>query len=820
MKKFFLPVLLAVLTGTLFNPLFAQKYVSTQASKKNAVIELFTAVRDPYSYAGNEKAKKMTYADPARIFMIAYHPSNASYTLPFGDDEDLSRNWPNNFFTTQFAGMNGTDDLPFAFINRRLYNSKRALKRTEWAYNVPLILNESSPCNVGFNGTYDPNTKSLTVDVEVYFTAAVTDKYHIYAVLLEDSIVTRQAWQYGFGDLELYPQKKVFRDSITPGAWGDPINEATNQGSLITRKYTFNNSTRQYNIEKCSVVVFIRNATNEEIVTGWGSKAHTDRLVLSPALPAFAAAGVNEAKEQIFTLKNNSDTKGNLQVSFNKSSRTPSDWTLQYSIAKTGIKKAFSPQSETVSVDPHDSIDITVTIKPGATTGVGDAFLDIFCDNIYNEKESGRFTAITNTVENLEVMERPEEGEPYSLNPVIEATGRGKYLKFDARGMASVYSGLTKLKTVSWSFNPCDSMIQEYGSTIVNMMKNGVRFLIAGSFPITTLYEENTSNPFFKYTGVMIDISNKHYFGGSFTFTSDSADPYFPGLSLPWVRNEETDSLTQPLAIRDSTIASKILTKDKLIMATKSRTAESKAVVIHFNPYSLSSSSDRNGFIDKCLDWLERDDVQGPVATLNTVNMKFGEVKGGSYKDTTLEIANTGNSDLTLVKTEITGTNPTYFTVTDGIGSQVVLAPGAKDTITIRFSVPSTLTAARDYTASIEIATTDSEHPLRVCDLAGRGIPSNGVEDEADRALLVKATPNPFSKESVISFELNHVAPVNVEAMLIDVSGRKLETVYDGLLQPGNTVVRFNATATAPGTYFLVVKSVLGNYNIPVVIVR
>ncbi len=820
MKKFFPPILFILLTVLFFNPLVAQKYVSTQPEKKNAVMELFTGVRDAYSYAGNEKIYKMSISNPANIFMIAYHPSNANYTLAYGGDESLRREWPSNFFTKGFCGMNGPDDLPVAMVNRRQYSGVRARKKDTWKNDANAILSESSPCNAGFLGTYDDKAKLLTIDVEVYFTATVTDKYYIYTVLTEDSVVTRQAWQYGFGEIEKYPHKRVFRDSIIPGAWGDPINEATTQGSLVTRKYTFDNNVSQYNMEHCSVMVFIRNGANEEIVTGWGNKAHTDRLVFSSAQPAFAAIPAGTAKTRVFTLRNNSDIEGNLQFTVSKSLRTPADWTVEYSTASSKVKSTDKILTDNVKLGPGDSVDITLKINAGTTVGVGDAQLTIVAGNIFGEIVDMKFSAVSNSVEYLEVMERPSESEPNSLAPIIEGAARDAMLKFDSKGLADVYTGLSQLKLVSWSFNPTDTLTSIYANTIVSMMKGGVRFLITGCFPMTTLFDEYYVHPLFTFLGVTVDESNKHNFGYNFTFNSVSGEEDFKGFTLPWKMNEETDSLTQPLKITNSGIASPILkiAGGNLVMATKSQTTKSRAVIVHFNPYSITSGTDRNKFYDKCFDWLEAKGALGPLVTLSDTSIAFGEVKAGKFGEVLLKIYSIGDSALKITKMEISGTDKSQFVIfKGGITNEISVAPGDSHTVTLRLNIPANLFNSRDYSAALKITTSARTNPVQSLNLEGRGIGTNGVEDGTGNAISVKIIPNPVNDRSVVTFEMNGL-PAEVEAILVDASGRAIETIHKGLMESGTTIRNFNAAALPSGFYFLIVRSPYGNLNIPVAV--
>ncbi len=64
--------------------------------------------------------------------------------------------------------------------------------------------------------------------------------------------------------------------------------------------------------------------------------------------------------------------------------------------------------------------------------------------------------------------------------------------------------------------------------------------------------------------------------------------------------------------------------------------------------------------------------------------------------------------------------------------------------------------------------------------------------------------PNPIITSGTISFSLEQTASVNIG--LVDVTGRKLQTVLDKNLDAGNHEVKFNREQVAAGIYFLQIK--------------
>jgi hypothetical protein len=817
MKQLFNFILLVFAISIAVNSIYAQKYVSTQPSKKNAVLEQFTGVRESFAPKGDGAALKIINNYPGRAFTVSYHPSNGDKNTPYGSEENLKRDWPSTFNVMSFAGL---IDMPVAFVNRRLNNGVRAMKRDLWTSKTSEILKESSPCNVGFWGTYEKESKLLTLDVEVYFTSAVTDKYYIYVVLMQDSVV---ATQNNLGETydQYYAHNNVFREALTD-VWGEQITEATNAGTLITRKYTFDNTVKNYKIEKCSALVFIRNAANEEIVTGWGSKAHSDRLKLS-AYHAYFAADSNDTKEQVFQIKNVSGQTGSITLTTSKSKRTPADWTAEVTVPSKITKGYDNPQDEVVSINAGDSLDVTVALKTGSTIGAGDAVLKITASNLYNETKIVQVSAISNSYEKLEILESPYDIEPASLNQIIKATGRSEFFKFESMGIGSVLTGMTNLKVVAWSFNPCDTLREEYASTLYSMLKKGINVMITGCFPFTTLYEVYAGHPLINYLGVSIDDQKGHLYGESFTLMGETTDLDFKDLNIPWKQNLKTDSLLQPLMIKKPAIASPILKIDELnyIIATKSQTAESRAVIIHVNPYSFTTSTNRQRLIDRCLDWLEATAVAGPMASFDNNELNFGDTLPGKFKNLALEITNSGEATLELSKFDFSGPDKDNFKIySGGITGTKTLSPGSKHTVVIRFTVPANLQETTDFAAAFEISTNVMTDSVYKIPLKGRGLGPGGVGDDKENLLNVSVLPNPAGSQAVIKFELNSPNAAFVNASLIDAAGRTAKSIYNDVMQPGTFNHSLNTAGFASGTYFLVVKSNYGNYNIQVVINR
>ncbi len=254
MKSIFTLLTLICLTGAMY----AQTLVSTQPQNKKAALEELTGTGCPNCPAGHTEAAAILANNPGKVMVIAYHPANSSYTA----SDPMASTYASAFYTVPFISS-GNRFMPSAIINRRAWGGgDRIQDRNQWATCVNTILGEASPLNVGVTSNYNEGTKSLTINAEAYFTSTVAENLTVYCMLTEDGIIATQS-----GGTSPYTHNHVFRKAMV-AQWGDPVAAPTTQGTLKTFTFSYDNSTTNYDMTKCEVVVMIRNAANEEIISG------------------------------------------------------------------------------------------------------------------------------------------------------------------------------------------------------------------------------------------------------------------------------------------------------------------------------------------------------------------------------------------------------------------------------------------------------------------------------------------------------------------------------------------------------------------------
>ncbi|MCU0361083.1 MAG: Omp28-related outer membrane protein [Bacteroidia bacterium] len=233
--------LLLVLSGSLLlsSALFAQLPVSTSPENKKAVLEEFTGVNCTWCPAGHVIANNIKAADPNNVILINIH-SGAFANVNPGDPDFKT---PEGNAIDAMPGM-GITGYPAGTMNREvLSGSVMAGSRSLWTGWANTIKGQSADCNVALQGTLDVQTRVLTIDVEVYYTAnspAATNSLNVF--LLESKIPGPQingsnVNLSNYNPDGTYNHNHVLRKAITP-TFGMTI-PTTTMGTLFTAQLTY-----------------------------------------------------------------------------------------------------------------------------------------------------------------------------------------------------------------------------------------------------------------------------------------------------------------------------------------------------------------------------------------------------------------------------------------------------------------------------------------------------------------------------------------------------------------------------------------------------
>ncbi|MDY0102001.1 MAG: Omp28-related outer membrane protein [Lentimicrobium sp.] len=365
MKHFFTLLTLSLLMSA---GLFAQTYVSTEPSMKNALLEEFTGIHCPNCPDGHAIAQTILDNNPGRAFTIAIH--QGSYATPSTGEPDYR-----TIFGNAIAGQTGLAGYPAGTVNRHVFTgTATTLGRGSWIGACNTIMNQSSPVNIGINSNYDALTRTLDITVELYYTAdAPTPSNFINVALIQDSIYGPQS---GGGAGSNYRHMHMLRHLIT-GQWGEEVTTTT-QGTLVTLNYTYvvpaDYTGVPAVVENMKVVAFVTQDHQEVLTANEVDANGGSNLIIGSMItqePRVKKGFMDF--ETNFELEVTSNLEGTTAFEFMmETSNTPDDWQVVYMI--DGNEYTGTAMVDLTKNEPKM---VMLKVTPGNSPGFADITLKI-----------------------------------------------------------------------------------------------------------------------------------------------------------------------------------------------------------------------------------------------------------------------------------------------------------------------------------------------------------------------------------------------------------------------------------------------------------
>ena len=237
--------------------MFAQSnLVGTAPENCSVLIEHFTGINVGEGVLGYDALIAQYTADPQRVSAICYH---------FGGFADPVGNQPD--FRTAVGDTIGNycsvQQVPRGVIGRRPFPNQFAIPYGDYGPAVNTTKNLPSPVNLGMASSWDAANRTLSVDVEIYYTADGTGgNDHISVALVENNVIAEQVDFFDPTGIDTaYAHPWLFREQLTT-AWGDEVTN-NSMGHNETRTYTLNNVSMDYDINNCVVVAYISEFQND-----------------------------------------------------------------------------------------------------------------------------------------------------------------------------------------------------------------------------------------------------------------------------------------------------------------------------------------------------------------------------------------------------------------------------------------------------------------------------------------------------------------------------------------------------------------------------
>lgn len=226
---------------------FGQGLASHSVENRTVLLEEFSAIHCGNCPAAHVLADQLIAAHPGEVIATELH--GGSLGIPGAGEPELR-----NASSLALWSFYGVASQPKGPVDRRPYNGLTVLATGSWSNAVDAALLLTSPVNIGVASSFDPGTRELTVNVELYYTADGTGGNDRISVFINESHIIGYQQDYVNGAQSAYEHKDVMRGYVTD-LWGDEVPTNT-YGTTLMRTYTFNVPS-EWNAADCRVVAYV-----------------------------------------------------------------------------------------------------------------------------------------------------------------------------------------------------------------------------------------------------------------------------------------------------------------------------------------------------------------------------------------------------------------------------------------------------------------------------------------------------------------------------------------------------------------------------------
>ncbi|MBK9193760.1 MAG: Omp28-related outer membrane protein [Flavobacteriales bacterium] len=450
----------------------AQSLVSTSPQLRTVLLEDFTGIHCGYCPEAHVIGDNLEDMHKDQFVFVGVHAGG--FAVPNQGEPDF-RTPEGTAIDAHFA----PSGYPNGVIDRHTFAAGTSLGRGAWDAATTEALGFTSPVNVGVESSFDSNTRDLTVNVVLYYTANSPGGSDYIGVFLKESNIIGWQTDYGpNGNNANYNHTDVLRHYLTD-VWGDEVTTTT-QGTTVTRTYTWNVPI-DFNIANCEVVAHAGEYQTEvyqarEVPADGGTTLIIGDMALTSANDH--AAGTNGSGTLFETEFTNAlGANGDFIVELT-TINAPAGWNEYFTIQGTDY---LVPA--TVPFADGTAEAIAVNITPDGTPGIGDYLLSIrSASNMLApaiEQEFHVISGVTDLIINNPTAEtwvtRYEAGLVGANQPNRATTSRNTFINF---GAANALSGVNNVYyNVSWTF---PSITDAVVAQLETFMDAGGNLMICG----------------------------------------------------------------------------------------------------------------------------------------------------------------------------------------------------------------------------------------------------------------------------------------------------------------------------------------------------
>ncbi len=737
----------------------------------------------------------------------------------------------------QALGLTG---FPTGSLSREMFNDGQGgvvvfIDRSNWDAAAAAVMANPATVDVGLKYTLDPTSRELTAYCDASFASSIANEVRFNVIITEDEVTgtgsgyDQQNYLSGRAGYESnpyyklpkvitgYKHMKVARVYLG-GSWGEPnsIGTSVTSGSKYTYvfKYTIPSN---WNIDKLNIVGVVQqyDLSNPQtpkfsVLNAINGSKVVLTTQLEPLDQIYQVKSKDEAGELNLNLKNISAGTITYNYKFEKSTRTPSDWSAVLEGANGDLP-----------VTAGNVANLKIKLTPGATMGIGDASIKVW-DKAQPAGMSftQKVTVVSNEIEKFQVIDDEENGK-YNLKSEFATAGITGIYEAPSSDFINFYSSLSNVKTVVWNAGEMGTISTAESSILGSIIGESKNLVMTGQVLAFSM-KDNAVN-LMNSLGIKYDNVCKqgNETVGKINLVGYAQDPITDGFTQEGLLKK---NLTIGIKIQNGMIAAPILkhTKGDTVVASRSVLSNSRAVFLGINPQIIGNNAARNNLIKKSLEWAFQGGEQvGPQMSLSVNELQFDKVEAEKSKDIKFRIINQGNRDLII--SEITNdyakdVNHAFSFV--GLGTPpFTIAPEGIMEVTIRF----TPTKKAFFEGDIMIKTNSLKNADEIITLYGEGLEPNFVNDEAVSAtgmFRMSATPNPATTNATISYTLNGGQSQNIELSIMDLNGKQIASLINSNIMPGSYSYNFTTSDYVSGNYFIIAKIAGETVKMPLLIVK
>jgi thiol-disulfide isomerase/thioredoxin len=239
-----------------------KKEGSVLNSSRKILLEDYTGHQCPNCPQAGKEIHNLHEAYGNNIVFIAVHagslakilipPTTYNFTTEVGDI------WC-DYFEIEKSGY------PNGLINRKERSGSKIIPPANWATVSVEQINMAQEAEIQLTASFDPSSRKISVTATSnILSPAAGEQYYLTIVLTEDSVIKPQ--RNGDGTIGPTPyimdyvHNHVLRFSMTPGAWGIPLNPNIIDQKTFTKELEISSDIKPGH---CNIVAFISKGNRE-----------------------------------------------------------------------------------------------------------------------------------------------------------------------------------------------------------------------------------------------------------------------------------------------------------------------------------------------------------------------------------------------------------------------------------------------------------------------------------------------------------------------------------------------------------------------------